>query len=227
MAQHKEPVPGPDVGFDRRFKLITQVCAQKTGGSPPAWTHIPQAKLQELITAYGQWYTAYAPTLTPHGGVETEEKNRVRRLTEPVLRRFIQRFLYVEEVTTTELESMELPLRDTERTAHGVPEEHVVLDVKPHAPRELTIDFTCEETGKRSRPDETYKGMVLYLYQVEEGETPPSADMFERSKLLTRSPHIETFPLDQRGKQLLLSGCWENSRGQEGPRCPPVLAVIP
>jgi hypothetical protein len=227
MSERKEPVPASDSGFDRRFKLITQVTALKTGGANPEWTHIPQAKVQQLITAYADWYTAYGPTLVPHSEVETREKDRLRGLTEPVLRRFIQRYLYVEEVTAAELESMELPLHDTTRTIHGRPHEHVNLIIKPNAQGELWIDFTCAETGKRGRPDLTYKGMVLYVQKLGPGGIAPPVASFEHSKLLTRSPHIEEFPLDESGTKVAFSGCWENGHGEEGPRCPAVVVVIP
>jgi hypothetical protein len=227
MAERRPVVPRSDAGFNRRFKLITQVTGQKTAGSPPEWTHIPQNKVNSLIDGYAAWFTAYAPILVPHSSVEIAEKNRVRGETEPPLREFIQRYLYVSEVTATDLAGMELPAHDGTWTPHDTPAEHVELFAYPNAPGEIRLDFSCLETGKRGRPDETYYGMVLYVEELEEGQAVPPVESFEHSQLLTRSPFIIRFSSDKRGKRVAFSGCWENGRGHEGPRCPAVIAYIP
>ncbi|MDR1325111.1 MAG: hypothetical protein LBK00_03645 [Treponema sp.] len=230
MSEHKLAVPGSDEGFDKRFLLITQVVGQKTaGGNAAEWKHILAEKVQELQAAYDAWHAAFAKIAGPHTSVETAEKNTARAAAEPVLRKFIQRFLYDADdvVSNADLERMELPIHDHTYTRHGRPEEHVELEAHPNEAAEIRIEYHCVETNSKSKPHASYKGLVLYLKVLEDGEPIPTPEQAQSSRLVTHSPHIEHFDNSLRGRRVAFSAAWENGSGEEGARCPCVVAIIP
>jgi hypothetical protein len=55
----KDNIPSKDSEFDEYFKNIMIAVDEKTGSTPPEWTHIPPESRQELYTAFGAWTTAY------------------------------------------------------------------------------------------------------------------------------------------------------------------------
>jgi hypothetical protein len=230
MSEKKLVVPSSDEGFDKRFLLITQVVGKKTaGGNAAEWTHIPAEKVQELDGGYASWSAAFAKMVGPHTPVDTAEKNAARDAAESVLRKFIQRFLYDADdvVTNADLESMELPIRDRIYTRHGRPEEHVELETRPHEAAEIRVDYRCVETDSRAKPEATYKGLVLYWKALEDGESVPTPEELQLSRLVTRSPHVERFDSSLRGRRVAFSAAWENGSGEEGARCPCVTAIVP
>jgi hypothetical protein len=74
----KDYIPARDKDFNDWFKFLNQYVAQKSGGSTPARTHIPQAARTTLADAYAAWYTAYAATIGPHTPVDTEAENNAK-----------------------------------------------------------------------------------------------------------------------------------------------------
>jgi hypothetical protein len=230
MAEQKLVVPGSDEGFDKRFLLVTQVVGKKTaGGSAAEWKHIPEEKVQELEGAFALWHAALEKMAGPHTSVETAEKNTARAAAEPVLRKFIQRFLYDadDEVSNADLESMGLPIRDRAYTRHGRPEEHVELELHPHEAAEIRIDYRCLETNSKAKPHVSYKGLVLYCMVLEDGQAIPTPEELQLSRLITHSPYIARFDSSLRGRRVAFSAAWENGSGEEGARCPCVVAIIP
>jgi hypothetical protein len=122
---------------------------------------------------------------------------------------------------------MELPIRDRVYTRHGRPEEHVELETRPHEAAEIRVDYRCVETNARAKPKASYKGLVLYLMVLEDGDPIPTPEQLQISRLITSSPHIERFDSSLRGKRVAFSAAWENGSGEEGARCPCVIAIIP
>jgi len=45
----------------------------------PAWDHIPQRHVDELVAAYEDWRRYYDPTLQPHTPAAVTAKNDARR----------------------------------------------------------------------------------------------------------------------------------------------------
>ncbi|MDR1400663.1 MAG: hypothetical protein LBJ41_12155 [Treponema sp.] len=230
MAELKVVVPSSDDSFDKRCALVLRVVSQKmTGGDAAEWKHIPVEKVTELSDAFSVWSVAFAKMAAPHTPVETVEKNTARKAVESILRKFIQRFFYDADdvVSNADLESMELPIRDRTYTRHGRPDEHVKLETRPHMAAEIRIDYRCEETGNKSKPKSSYKGLVLYWNVLESGEEIPMPEQLKTSRLITRTPHIQSFDNSLRGRRVAFSGAWENGSGMEGSRCPCVIGIIP
>ncbi|MDR1220649.1 MAG: hypothetical protein LBK73_13700 [Treponema sp.] len=226
MAEQKAVVPSSDEGFDRRFALVTQVASQKTaGGASAEWTHIPAEKVTELSASYTAWHGAFGKMSGPHTSVDTAEKNAARDAAEPVLRKFIQRYLYDADdvVTNADLQSVELPVRDHIYTRHGRPEEHVELETRPHEAAEIRIDYRCMETSHRRRT----RGWRCIGRFWRMGEAVPEPEALQLSRLITRNPHIVHFDNGLRGRRVAFSAAWENGSSEEGSRCPCVASIIP
>ena len=224
---HHDYIPDQDARFDALFHGIRTYVTQKCQGTSPAWTHIPAAKVIELVNGYAAWNDAWALTQTPHTPAQTREKNRVRDREERMLRKFIQRYIYVDEpVTDLDRDNMGLPNRDQTRTPHETVSEHVELSHRPHADLEILFEFRVEETGNRAVP-EGYNGAVLYTRPLEEGEAVPDRAAISESKLVTRAYHIERFDSRLKGRRVAVTAAWENGRGIEGQRCEVQAAIIP
>ena len=144
-----------------------------------------------------------------------------------MLRKFIQRYLYVDDpVTDLDRDNMGLPNRDVVPTPHETVNEHVALTHRPHADLELLFEFRVEETGKRAVP-QGYNGAVLYTRPLEEGEPVPGRAEIGESRLVTRAYHIERFDSRLKGRRVAVTAAWENERGIEGQRCEVQAVTVP
>jgi hypothetical protein len=227
MAHGKDYVPARDADFDKFFKKITQVTASKTNGQSPPWYHIPPAVVTELTTSYGDWYTAYSATFNSPTSPVIREKNRVRKVEEKALRRFIQRYLKDEPVTDEERDEINIPNRDTTPTPIGKPPEHVLLIIEPRHVREHHVVWEVQETGSKARPY-GYSGVVLVRKVLEAAEAVPAdAKALGDSRLLTRNNVVlEYSPADQ-GKRCAYAACWQNESGAMGNWSDIVTVIIP
>ncbi|MDR2740215.1 MAG: hypothetical protein LBB68_10360, partial [Treponema sp.] len=123
-------IPRKDAAFDTWFSVMYQYVSQTCAGSPPAWTHIPQAALSTLGELHTAWKTAYGATFGPHTKVDTEAKNDAKKAAIVAVRPFVNQFLRYPPVT------------DEDRTAMGIPNHkstHSPVVVPDTSPR-LTID---------------------------------------------------------------------------------------
>jgi hypothetical protein len=204
-------IPAKDADFDVFFKKLVQYVNQKTGGTPPAWTHIPAAALSALNGALSNWETAYTKTLGEHSSQDTREKQRVRKESEGVLRSFIQRFLYEEPVTPYDRDEMGLPEHDTIRTPHGAPKTRpVIIKLVPLGGGRIEIYFADETTPeKRARPKDANGALM--------GSTLTAADVrvtdykpLTSTELLTRSPFVLELGPEAEGKRFSCALCWQN-----------------
>ena len=220
-------IPGADAAFDAFFHTLRTYVTQKCQGTSPAWTHIPAGKVLELVNGYAAWNDAWLLTQSPHTPAQTREKNRVRDREERNLRKFIQRYIYVDEpVTDLDRDNMNVPNHDHVWTPHEEVTEHVEMSHRPHADLELLFEFRVEETGARAVP-EGYNGAVLYTRPLEEGEALPDRSDLAESSLVTRAYHIERFDSRLKGRRVAVTAAWENGRGIEGQRCEVQVVTVP
>ena len=227
MAQHHDYIPGADAAFDAFFHTLRTYVTQKCQGATPAWTHIPAGKVVELVNAYAAWNDAWVLTQAAHTPSQTREKNRVREAAERVLRKFIQRYIYVDEpVTDLDRDNMNVPNHDVIPTPHETVDEHVEMSHRPHADLELLFEFRVEGSGERAVPY-GYNGVVLYTRPLADGEPVPGRMDISESKLVSRAYHIERFASDLKGRRVAVTAAWENGRGIEGQRCEVVVVTVP
>jgi hypothetical protein len=227
MAHGKDYVPKRDADYDKFFKKIVQTATSKTTGTNPPWFHIPQAAVTELTDSYARWYTAYSATFNNPTTPIIREKNRVRKVEEKVLRRFIQRYLKDDPVTNEERDELNIPNRDTTPTPIGDPPEHVLLLIEPRHVREHHVAWEVQETGSKARPY-GYSGVVLVRKVLEPGDpVPTDAKTMGDSRLLTRNNiTLEYTPADQ-GKRCAYAACWQNESGGMGHWSDIVVVIIP
>ena len=224
---HHDYIPGSDAAFDAFFHTLRTYVTGKCQGTAPAWTHIPAGKVIELVNGYAAWNDAWLVTQEPHTPAQTREKNRVRDREERALRKFIQRYLYVDDpVTDLDRDNMNVPNHDAVPTPHETVDEHVSLTHRPHADLEILFEFRVEETEKRAVPI-GYTGAVLYTRPLEEGEEVPGRGALSESKLVTRAYHIERFDSRLKGRRVAVTAAWENERGIEGQRCEVQVVTVP
>ena len=201
MASYHDYIPGQDAAFDAFFHTLRTYVTQKCQGASPAWTHIPAGKVIELVNGYAAWNDAWTATQSPHTPVQTREKNRVRDREERNVRKFIQRYIYVDDpVTDLDRDNMNVPNRDQTRTPHWDTPEHVDMTHRPHADLELLFEFRVEETGEWAIPE---------------------------SRLVSHAYHIERFDSRLKGGRVAVTAAWENGRGVEGQRCEVVVVTVP
>ena len=241
MSRAKDYIPANDAEFNDWFKFMTQYIAPKLSGASPAWDHIPPRHFQELITAYTDWYNAYALTLQPHTPAVVTAKNDARRKAERVIRPFVRRFLYFEPVTNADRVNMRLPLHDKIRTDHIAVPEEVEYNLIIEGIRVVHVDFKVLGSDHKAKP-EGYDGAVIVWdvldappapprYIKKEAKAPgmallPTTMEFCLAKLLEnkpprmagffRTPFILEFPEEERGKTVYTALCWQNERGITG-----------
>jgi hypothetical protein len=125
----KDYIPARDKDFNDWFKFLNQYVAQKSGGSTPAWTHIPQAARTALADAYAAWYTAYTNTIGPHTPVDTEAKNDAKTAAKAAIRPFVNQYLRYPLVTNEDRTAMSIPNKDIIPTPIPPPEARAEADI--------------------------------------------------------------------------------------------------
>ena len=125
----KDYVPSGDKDFNDWFKLLNQYVAQKSGGSSPAWTHIPAAARTALAEAYASWFTAYGATLGPHTPVDTEAKNGAKAAARDLIRPFVNQYLRYPPVSNEDRTAMGIPNKDTIPTTIPPPQAQAEGDI--------------------------------------------------------------------------------------------------
>jgi hypothetical protein len=93
MAQNRSFLEGGDPEFDKGLDNLVEYVVEKTSGTPPVWTHIPQPAADGLVSARAAWHAACQRTFGAHTPVETEAKNDARKATAAVVRPFIAQSL--------------------------------------------------------------------------------------------------------------------------------------
>ena len=83
-----------------------------------AWGHIPQARFDELVEAYGVFNTAFSHTQSPHTPAQNLARREAQAECTRILRAFVNQFLGFPPITNVERVEMGIPNHDTIRTDH-------------------------------------------------------------------------------------------------------------
>ncbi|MHB9295112.1 hypothetical protein PilKf_00853 [Pillotina sp. SPG140] len=204
-------IPVKDAAFNVFFKNVYGYAAQKTSGTQPEWTHIPDEAVSELQNACSAWESAYLKTLGEHSHQDTREKQRIRKESESVLRKFIRNYLYDPSVSDYDRDEMGVPNHNSVRTPHGEPKTRpIIVKLLPLGGGRVRILFADETTPeKRARPKHA-NGAVM-------GSTLTAADtrvtdynLLTSTELLTRSPWVIELGPEAEGKRFSCALCWHN-----------------
>ncbi|GAB6391864.1 MAG: hypothetical protein MdMp014T_1237 [Treponematales bacterium] len=218
-----DSIPGGDSEFDLWFANLKTYVVNKTSGTPPEWTHIPQAKVSELAARQEAWHTAFLPMSGPHDPVATERKDDERDESETFLRPFIAQYLKFDPVTNADRTAMGVHNRDKVPSPHPIPSSVPDTDVRNtenHFEHRLSA---LNNEGKPLKPHDAYG--VRFAWQVG-GERPASGADLPKGRFSRRTsivvPHGEAL----KGQTAYYSTCYENSKGEAGEWSPIVEAII-
>ena len=210
MSQRHDYIPRSDADFTNWFMNLVEYVVEKTSGSPPAWDHIPQRHIVELVAAYEDWRRYYDPTLVPHIPAAVTAKNDARRRAERVIRPFVRRFLHFEPVTNADRTNIAVPQHDTIRTDHTVVPEEVEFNIVIEGIRVVHIHFKVLGAFGTAKPD-GYDGAVI-IWDVLDAP-PADVSALNRHTMASRTPHTLEFPEEERGKTVYVALAWQNERG--------------
>jgi hypothetical protein len=231
----KDYIPPRDKDFNDWFKFLNQYVAQKSGGSSPEWTHIPQAAQTALADAYAAWYTAYVNTIGPHTPVDTAAKNNAKTASKAVIRPFVNQYLRYQPVTNEDRTAMSIPNKDTIPTPIPPPEAQAVANIT--FPGVHLVELTnIRPVGSFGLPDVRsdygvriyygFSGPASKKYKFRLTGEPKTGSDLPYSVFTRRKK--ERFDFDgESGNTVYFCLRYENPRGQAGPFGPILSAVIP
>jgi hypothetical protein len=233
----KDYIPSRDADFDRWISFLYQYVSQKCAGSPPAWTHIPQAARGTLGEAHAAWKTAYGATIGPHTKVETEAKNIAKTVAKAVVRPFVNQYLRYPPVTGEDRTAMEIPNRDAHHTPIPKPEAQPEADVSYPGVHMVELNHIRTVGAGEDDPRSDYGVRIFWgiLGPAAEHDkfrlaSPPlTGDDLPHSTFTHRRRYRFNFDGDS-GKTVYFCLRYENEKGGEkgeGPFGPLFSAVIP
>ncbi|MDR2176625.1 MAG: hypothetical protein LBP20_01105 [Treponema sp.] len=215
MGRNSDYVPSRGADFDGWLENLVNYVTEKTGGSSPVWTHIPQSLVSGLSAAYTTWHAAYEKTLGAHTSVDTEAKSDARKAATAFVRPFVQQYLMFPPVTNEDRTAMRLSNKDTTRTPITVPGTRpVITDIRALGGYQIQIHFRDE-----TRPDSRAvpygcNGCLLNYTWSRERITDVAA--LKETQLMTRSPWIITLPPEAQTAFLSCAPRWQ-CKGDTGP----------
>jgi len=222
MSSHY--MPKSDKGFDEFFTNLINYVSEKTSGKNPDWAHIPQTDIADLNAHHVRWREAYEITLGKHNSEDIREKNRVRKISEGVLRSFINYFLRHKAVTDYDRDCMNITNRKGTRTQRFDVTETAAMILRIREISEIQALFTVKGAGNKAKPT-GYNGAV-FAWGFSD-EVPKSIDELTHRVLASRSPFILKFDGADRGKRVWISAAWQNRRGIIGDFCPMQTTLVP
>ncbi|MDR2496342.1 MAG: hypothetical protein LBD21_04365 [Tannerellaceae bacterium] len=177
-----------------------------------------------LKGAYTDYKAKYAIVNDPttHTPVAVANKNAAKKSLIEGLRRFIkEHIVYNSLITDADLISLGLKPHKTTHTPAAVATTYpVAIKIESSAPGVLLIHV---EDSEKNKPNKT-KGFVCRYAILD--EHPTYWDKLPQKAYSQSSTLTLTFDINQCGKTVYLSMCWENTRGEHGNWGPIVSAII-
>jgi len=220
-------VPRGDAEFDSWLSNLYDYAESMTSAPPGGaarWPDIPASAVEGLHGALADWQRHYGPTLHPHTPGQTAAKNDARVRAEKIVRPFVQRFLHWPPVTNEDRVNMGVPNRDAVRTDHVEVGERVELELSVRASREVLVSFRVKGSPGRAKPKNTDGAVIIWAAP----DSPPASHAeLTRHAMASRTPHALAFDETERGKTVYVSAAWQNERGNLGPWCDMLTAIVP
>ena len=213
-------IPRPDAAFDNFFRNIVEYVMERSA----LWGHIPLDDVNALKAQFFLWDSAYQPTLQPHIPQLTQEKNRVRTVTERALRAFINRFLRWPPVTDLDRDKMGIRNWDTIRTEQPAPTTVPEMEFVTAVIREITIRYRDFGSKHWAKPDHVH-GIEIRWAILD--ARPDTLDALVNFELDTANPLTLTFDESERGQRIFVSARWFNNTTHAGPWSDIESAFIP
>jgi hypothetical protein len=216
MAQYRSFLDATDAEFDGGLENLVHYVVEKTGGSPPAWSHIPPAAVDPLVSARTGWHTAYQKTFGAHTPVDTEAKNDERKAAAAVTRPFIAQYLMFPPVTNEDRTAMGVHNKDTHPSPIVEPKTRpVITDIRALGGFQVKIWFRDETTPESRAVPYGYNGCLLCFTWGKEPATTVST--LTQTQLMTHSPFTRTLPPEAQASFFSCAARWQNEKGELGP----------
>jgi hypothetical protein len=126
------------------------------------------------------------------------------------MRRLNQRKFFSPPMVDSDRISMNLPPRDTIRTAHFEVPETVEYELRLRKIREVVVNFWVKGASNRAKPLR-YDGAVV-IWDVRDAP-PAGPNDLSKHTMASRTPHTLTFEEAERGKTVYIALAWQNERG--------------
>jgi hypothetical protein len=209
-------IPGGDNDFDAFFNQLVIYAMEKITGQPSIWNNIPVILITALASQYSIWHIAFEKTKGPHTSVDTEAKNDARKVSEALIRPFVNQYLRFDPVTNEDRTAMGINNKDGTRTTIGAPTTRPsITDMRALGGFQIEICFRDEATPESRAIPYGDSGCLLF-YTVSDGHITDYA-MLEVTALMTRSPFVITLPPEAEGKRFTCAARWQNRKGEKGP----------
>jgi hypothetical protein len=219
----KDYIPRKDDEFStwaRNLINYLNMSAQRFG--------FPSQELAELNVLYEDFRDKLEIAETPETRTSAaiKSKTEAHDLLEKVLRQNIKESLtYNHLVTDEDRENMGLPIHKTTHTPAPIAKTFPEFDVDTGVIRRLVISFYDQGKKKSKAKPDGQHGVELRWAVLT--APPTKLDELVHSTFNTHTPIVLEFDEDQRGKTIYFCICWENTRGEKGPRSNIVNAIIP
>jgi hypothetical protein len=205
-----------DNDFEQFFKGLNSYVTQKCVGSSE-WTHIPEAEIAELKTAYDDWSAAYEKTLTPHTPIDTKFKNQTKSAAKSKIRPFVNIYLRKDQKVVKDIDrsSMSIPNKDGTRNRYPIPVVKPGTDVVPFGRGQHKVAVINPESENNKRPD-MVKG-VVFAYRVRGINDPKASPEDMPSVSHVKPVHLFQWKESDYGKICDYASAYENGSNKRGP----------
>jgi hypothetical protein len=221
-----------DIEFDKWLKFMCQYVASRTSGSPPAWTHIPPAVVEQQDRNYADWYAVYSKIIGPHTQEDTLAKNNKKQAVKALIRPFVNQYLRFPPVADEDRLAMGIPNRDTKPTRVLPPTSQAEADMTFPGIHLLEL-VKIRKVGTISDDPRSDHGVSVHIGIVDavHGKwrisAPPSTGEDMPYAVFTREKKLRLDLDGESGKIVYLCLRYENSKGEAGPFGPILHAVVP
>jgi hypothetical protein len=211
---------------DADFNVMQQRLRTMADANVTQWALDAMWMTDVFDPAADHWDLKYAAWIEPltRTPLVTSEKNAARKVYSPLISTLVKGLRV--NTRLTEDQRLELGLTDYDptRTPSEKPRSWPVVVIMPVGPGLLRLDIVDSESKRRAKPHgvhgcEIRKGILT--------QPPVSPEDIPHSEFATRTPCILEFDLSLRGKTVYICLRWENTRGEKGPWCEILSAIIP
>lgn len=180
---------------------------------------IPAGELEKILPKLNDFIAALSKLNAPGGHTpeNTQAKNDARHALTPVLSKFIQRYIYMNDaVTRADLLHIGLPLHDTTSTVHPAPVSQLMLEVMIVNSRHTVTAIDMVSKSSR-RPADAY-GCKFACKVCKVGEpAPTNPNDFGNTVFTRKTSAVYDHPEVEEGSVAYYAGRYENAKGEAGP----------
>ena len=210
---------------DADFNVWQNTIAQAAQKNRTAWLLDPDWFDNQFNVERDLWGEAWAAYENPNTRTPliTATKNEKRASYEALLKVLAANLRVNTRVTDDDRRAAGVPIRDTKPTPAPVPTTYPAATIDTSTIRRLTIHFRDSAATSAAKPKGVHGAEIKWLIADEK----PTVEALQNSSFDTRTPYTMEFTDAQRGKTVWMCLRWENTRGEKGPWCEMISAIVP